>query len=227
MQAPGVPGDRIAWLDAMRRLSTGAAHALNNAFTTLVGEASFLLEDRKDDPELAESLQVMLEALDRCTRITRALLVRRHPSQNGSDVELVRVVRELGALLKQTLGSRYTLTLDTPDDIHVVPGSADAIELLVLSVVHYAADASGEHATLRVGVDSGDGDVALQVDVEARDLADATIDAFIDPRRAEDPVTRCVLDSIANAVTDLGGSRHAERTGPESWSLRVRLPERT
>jgi signal transduction histidine kinase len=227
MAGPGVPADRIAHLEAVRRLSLGAAHTLNNAFTTLVGEASFLLGDRQHDPELAESLQVMLEALDRCTRITRGLLVRGHPNQDGSEVELVRVVRELGDLLHQTLGSRYPLTLEIPDDIHVVPGTAEMIELLVLSVVHYAADASGEHAELRVAVTAGGKDVALELDVVAPGLEEAAIEAFNQPRRAPDPVMRIVLESVADLVTDLGGARHAARTGPQSWSICVRLPEQT
>jgi len=227
MAGPGIPTDRIAHLEAVRRLSLGAAHTLNNAFTTLVGEANFLLGDRQHDPELAESLQVMLEALGRCTRITRGLLVRGHPNQGDSEVELVRVVRELGDLLHQTLGSHYPLTLDTPDEILMVPGPAETIELLVLSVVHYAADASGEHADLRVAVSAGDKDVALGVEVVAPGLEEATIEAFNQPQRAPDPVMRVVLETVAGLVADLGGARHATRTGPESWSLCVRLPEQT
>lgn len=227
MAGPGTPVDRIAHLEAVRRLSMGAAHTLNNAFTTLVGEASFLLKDRQHDPDLAESLQVMLEALDRCTRITRALQVLGHPSQDGSEVELVRVVNDLGALLRQTLGSRCPLTIDTPDDVHFVAGEAEQIELLVLSVVHYAADSSGDHAELCVRVAPGRKDVALELDVVAPNLDDAAIAAFNEPARAEDPVTRSVLEAVASLLAGIGGACHAERTGPEAWSLAVRLPQLT
>jgi len=51
--ADPVPTKEVARLEAMRRLAMGAAHALNNAFTTLVGEASFVQEDRKADPVVA------------------------------------------------------------------------------------------------------------------------------------------------------------------------------
>lgn len=218
---------RVARLEALRRLAMGGAHALNNAFTTLVGEVTFLQEDRKDDPGVAEACETMLAELARCTRITRALLARRHPSQaGGTDVDLVRLVRELGAILQETLGSQHLLQVKTPDDLVPVVGLAGELETLVLGLVHYAADAVGGPTSLRLEVegDRGDGRARLSLEVRAPGLPVGVEEVFLAPDRAADPVVAAGLEAVAELVAELGGSRHAARTAPDAWTARISLP---
>jgi C4-dicarboxylate-specific signal transduction histidine kinase len=224
---PALPSPAIARLEALRRLSMGAAHAMNNAFTTLVGEASFLHDDRKHDPVVAEACQTLLAELDRCARITRALLARRHPSQQGAaEVDLVRLVRELGALLRETLGRQHDLGLDLPDDVVPVRGEADDVELLVLGVVHYAADAARGATALQLGVGTDeDGRRALlRLEIRGTGLPEDAERAFLDPGQAADPLAVVILDAVAELVTRLGGTRHAERTAPDAWAACIDLP---
>jgi signal transduction histidine kinase len=219
--------EQAARLEAIRRLTMGAAHTLNNAFTALLGEANSLLEDRKHDPLVVEACQAMLDELGRCTRITRALLARRQPSPSGSgEVDMVRLVRELGALLADTLGRQHQLAVDAPDDLLLVKGDAGDLELLVLSLVHYAADHAGgpTRLTVSLSAEPKEQEIRLSLAVEGRDPWDSIAEGVLDPSRAPDETSRASLESAARIVERHGGSRYASSVGPGRWTALVLLP---
>jgi signal transduction histidine kinase len=219
--------EEVARLEAMRRLTMGATHTLNNAFTTVIGEASFLLEDRKHDDLVVEACQTILAELERCTKLTRALLARRHPSQSGSgEVDMVRLVRELGKMLSETLGRQNQLVLDTPDDLLLVRGDAGDLELLVLTLAHYAADHAGAPTklTLSVHTEPTEEKIRLCIAVEGSDLPDSVAEAVLDPARAPDEIACVSLENAARIVCAHGGSRYASLTGPDSWATLILLP---
>jgi len=211
----------------MRRLTMGAAHTLNNAFTTVIGEASFLLEDRKQDDLVVEACQSILADLERCTKLTRALLARPHPSQTGpGEVDMVCLVRELGKILSETLGRQSQLVVDAPDDLLLVEGDAGELELLVLTLVHYAADHAGGPAKLTLSVSSEptEGEIRLCVATEGSNLPDSIAEAVLDPSRAPDEIACVSLEGASRIVSAHGGSRYASSTGPDSWAALVLLP---
>jgi signal transduction histidine kinase len=219
--------DKAARLEAVRRLSMGAAHTLNNAFTTVMGEASFLLEDRKDDDLVVESCQTILTELERCTKLTRAVLDRRHPNQNGSgEVELVRLIRELGDTLSETLGRENQLAVEAPDDLLLVAGDAGDLEILLLTMIHYAADQTDgpTKLTLSVGREPTQREIRLSLAVEGSENPDAMAEAVLDPSRASDEITCVGLENAARIVCAQGGSRYASATGPDSWAALILLP---
>ena len=224
--APPISDTELAQLAAMRRMALGAAHALNNAFTAVIGEAGFLREDRKDDPRVVEGCDALLEAMDRCARITKALLVRREPNQAGSDTELVRTLRELGALLGETLGSRNQLSLSLPDDIVPVRGSAAEIELVLVAFLHYAADAPDPRPgrTITLSLEPVAAAARIQLDVRVDGLTDEVVAAATDAARAADGLTAASLGAAIATTRALGGDVQAARTAPDAWRLGITLP---
>jgi len=223
----GLRPDKAARLETMRRLSMGATHTLNNAFTTVIGEASFLREDRKHDDLVVESCQLILAELERCTRLTRALLARRHSSQTGSgEVDMVRLVRELEQLLSETLGRENQLTVETPDELLLIGGDAGDLELLVLTLVHYAADhtVGPTRLSLSVGREPMERKIRLSLAVEGSDLSDSIAEAVLDPSRAPDEIACVSLENAARIVSAHGGSHYAASTGPDSWAVLILLP---
>ena len=218
---------RLAHLEAMRRLAMGAAHTLNNAFTAVMGETGFLQEDRKQDALVVEATTAILTELDRCTRITRGLLARRSPAQGDNDeVDLVRVVREVGDLLGHTIGSLCQLRITAPDDFLLVRGGAERLELLVLALVHYAADHAGGSSEVQLALASEPeaGEVTLRLQVKAQELPEYVVGAFQEPELAPDAPTRTSLAAIAQVVASGGGHRFASATEPDGWAALVRLP---
>lgn len=223
---PTAPVD-LARLSALSRMAMGAAHALNNAFTVVLGEAQLLLEERREDPTVAESCAAMVAQLERCARLTRGLLARRSPSQAGSgEVDVVRAAGEIGALLRETLESRHRLELRLPDDLLPVPTDATVLELLLLGLILYAADHAGGRSRIALDVRklADETEVALRLDVTAERLPEYVVEAFLDPKRAPDRLTRASLEAVADVVRGLGGSRCAAVTAPDAWAALVRLP---
>jgi hypothetical protein len=203
----------------------GAAHALNNAFTAVVGEASFLREERKGDVAVVEACDTILRELDRCARLTRALLARRHPPQAGRDeVDLVRLVRDLAPLLRETLGRQKELSLALPDDLLLVRGDAAALELAVLLLVHQGADLAPGSARLALGVARLGSTARIELEVEADGLAEDAARPFVEPESAADAVARNQLAALAELSVRAGGSLEASREGACRLRAAVALP---
>lgn len=217
------PGE-IARLEAMNRLAMGAAHAMNNAFTAVVGEAEFLYDDHKHEPEIVEACEVILAQIERCTRITRALLTRRNPSQAGaSEVDLARLVRELGNLLGETLGHGAELEVDYPDDLVLVRGDAASLEVAVLTLVHYATEQGSGSTRLRLGAEAAGGP-GFQLEVERGESVGLGATALRDPGCAEDALLRSQLQALHDLTAAQGGQLQVRELGPRGYSVRLELP---
>jgi signal transduction histidine kinase len=222
---PGPSATEVARLEALRRLAMGAAHAMNNAFTAVMGEAQFLYEDRKDDPTVAEACEAILEQIERCGRITRALLARRHPSQaGGSEVDLARLVRELGNLLHETLGRSSRLEVVFPDDLLLVRGDAEALELAVLTLVHHAVDQAGAPVAIRLAAEAGPTTAGILVELEGDARATSRADDLRHPERLQEAVARSQLQAVHDVCAAQGGRLHVGCRGPEGLVVRLEFP---
>lgn len=215
----------LAELVALERLTFGTVHALHNAFTTVLGEASLLESKGKGDCELEEACQVIRAEIDRCARLTRALHMRRSVPA-GASIEapdLARIVRDLSGLLAATLSSRLVLRVETPEELLLVRGRASAIELLVILMVHHAAAFAPASAELRLRAvdDREEGRYGVIVELHSPDLA-------LEPAGA----SRSPLDSRATALPALALHHLASEQGAEietertagALTLRLFLP---
>jgi nitrogen-specific signal transduction histidine kinase len=123
----------------LSELALGAAHTLNNALTSIGGEASFLQGETKD-PAVEEACGVILEQVERCARLTHALLRRRSPpAASPRECELGRVLRDVETLLRDTLARRIELSIEVPEEPVLVTLPADEAETIVLLLVQHAA----------------------------------------------------------------------------------------
>jgi len=217
-----------ARLAVLQRLSMGTAHAVNNALTAAMGEAGFLYEDHKESPEIAEACQAILSSLDRCARLSQALLAHIHPATDSaeSEADLVRVVRDLERWLREAIGSRSSLVVEAPDDLALVAAPEDELQLLVMGLVSFAADRDGGASDLGLRVEPGDAGepVGLRLSVSSEQVCDETLAALEAPRRAAQARAGLVPAALRELVLARGGSWHVARIDPQSWALIVRLP---
>jgi signal transduction histidine kinase len=219
--------EETARLAVLWRLAAGASHSLNNALTAILGEASFLADDHKDDAQVAEGCDAIIAEVDRCARLTRAVLARRHASQGSSRVvDLVRLVGDLGRLLHETLGRRIELEVALPDDLLLVRGDSEALELLCLGLVHFASDLQPGGGRLRLGVarGPGSGEVSLSVALEAPDLPAGAAQRVLEPVSSAVPLERLVLEA-AHRVAAAHGARIECRQAAGRVEARVSFPD--
>jgi signal transduction histidine kinase len=162
---PAVAGE-LAQLESLRRMVRGAAHAWNNALTTILGEARCLLEERAEDPELARACADIEREAQRCARLSRALQGRAdwRPGEPG-EVDLGALARGLAPVLRETVSSAVDLRWDVPAETPWVRARrADAELMVLLAVQALLRDAPGG-AELRVAVGKPqDGHVAVSIE---------------------------------------------------------------
>ena len=214
----------LASLAALRRLSQGAAHSLNNAFAAALGEVGYLLEERKDDGEVVEACQIIQEALERSVGITRGLLARRETASADDETDLDRLLTSLAGLLSETLGRSHPLHLVLPREWIGVAVDPVDMDLVLTTLIQFAADASGEMSRLEGVLDRSESDARFTLHVTSNDLPPGTAAAIDDPDRAATPLLRSCLATVRGLVDRAGGSLHAEQTAPDGWALVLRLP---
>jgi len=150
----------------LSELAFGVAHTLNNALTAIGGEASFLQSESKD-PQVEEGCGVILQQVERCARLTHALLRRRALDADAArECELGRVLRDVEALLRDALPRRLELGVETSEEPALLPLRADDVETLVLLLVQRAAYRLRGAGTLAFSMPAADrADVLLELRV--------------------------------------------------------------
>lgn len=161
-EAPATVAEEVARLDLLRRLSMGAAHTLNNAFTAILGETLGLLDERKGDPLVAEACELIQGEVERCARLMRAIALRMHRRTPLLDeTGLASMLRGLEPLLRETVSRSVALHCELPPIGVCVRGASEDIEVLALLCAHRLVHGAlgGE---LCVSVETREpGDVAL------------------------------------------------------------------
>jgi signal transduction histidine kinase len=223
--AAAPPAAELARLVVMQRLALGMAHTMNNAFTAILGEAAVLSGAHKDDPEVEEACQVIRAEVERCARLTRALLARRTAASKrpGREADLGRIARDLRGLLRDTISRRIELEVAAPEDLVLAAGDTFALECLVLLMVQQAAEAVSSPGTLRLRVVSGgeSGRHLVAVELRSAALAEEPADAWRAPEaRAAAALPLQALHAVA---AESGATLEVERTR-ELFALRALVP---
>jgi signal transduction histidine kinase len=139
-----------ARMAVLSELALGVAHTLNNALTSIGGEASFLQSETKD-PEVEQACALILEQVERCARLTHALLRRRSlPPAAARECELGRVLRDVQALLRDSLPRRLELSVEACEEPILLALPAEEAETIVLLLVQHAALRLGGAGALRL-----------------------------------------------------------------------------
>jgi len=222
-EGTGIPSAELANLELFRRQAEGAAHTLNNAFTSLLGELALLGDERKDDPVVDETISVLREQLERCVRLVRNGLVR--PTLrpcDGSEVDLGLLLSRCIRVLEGTLPRRVALSTHVPDESWLMRGDAGEIEVMLLSLLFRMGDlAPGGCVGVRISLSegTGTGTLALHVDVEAPDLPADARQRLVDPGLAPDATCAQTLRAVHDIADRHGSHLQTERTGVDALRL--------
>jgi nitrogen-specific signal transduction histidine kinase len=151
-----------ARMAVLSELALGAAHALNNALTAIGGEASFLQSESKD-AAVQEGCGVILEQVQRCARLTHALLRRRAPLADGPrECELGPVLDGVAQALADALPRRLQLHVEPCPPLALALPAAEC-ETLALLLVQRAALRLPRTGTLRLAAREACGEALLEL----------------------------------------------------------------
>ncbi len=190
-----------ARMAVLSELALGVAHTLNNALTSIGGEASFLQSETKD-PEVEQACALILEQVERCARLTHALLRRRSvPPPAARECELGRVLRDVQALLRDSLPRRLELSVETCEESILLPLSADEAETIVLLLVQRAALRLGGAGALRLRLPEPGRGLPAALDLVTAVPAQPAPAAEVHERLLRDLVSACG-GSVAFSAAD-------------------------
>jgi len=132
---------------SLGRLAAGVAHEINNPLTGVLTYSSFLLKRTKDDPELQESLGVIVRETIRSREIVKGLLDfsrQSVPKKHKADIN--RIIRSAVEVVANQL-SLKRIELDERLDASLPEMTVDAnqIQQVIINLLVNAADSIGEN----------------------------------------------------------------------------------
>lgn len=142
-------------------LSAGIAHEIGTPLGVVRGRAEYILGKLGAGHAQAPGLQVIVEQIDRVSRIIRQLLdfARVKPAQ-VRPVQVAPVARAVAELLRfEAERRRLELAVDVPESLAAVAADPDQLQQVLVNLVMNACDAcrEGGHVTIAARPASTDG----------------------------------------------------------------------
>ena len=131
---------------SLGRLAAGVAHEINNPLTGVLTYSSFLLKRTKDDPELQESLGVIVRETIRSREIVKGLLDfsrQSVPKKHNADINKI-VQCALEVVGSQLELKRIELDVHFDASLPEISVDANQIQQVFINLLANAGDAIGE-----------------------------------------------------------------------------------
>ena len=138
---------QVQKMESIGRLAGGVAHDFNNLLTPIISYAQLCKMNLDADDPLYSNLEEIEKAADRAADITHKLLAfSRQQVIEPQDIELNRLVVDLGKMLHRLIDEDVELSIGTAPDAGLVRVEPGQIEQLMVNLV---VNARGCHAGRR------------------------------------------------------------------------------
>ena len=140
-------------LEALGKLSGGVAHDINNMLAAIQGAADLLRGGREplDRQRIETSRDIIQSSVARASSLTKQLLAfGRQDRFESVDVDVNRLVQEMGKLFERTLHKNLAIRVLTSDEPVHMSGDLAALENALLNLALNAQDAMPDGGTLTV-----------------------------------------------------------------------------
>jgi signal transduction histidine kinase len=212
-------------------LAGGVAHDLNNPLAVISAHAQILLR-RAPDPEAAEQLRDIIQAVDRCSRIVADMLnfARRHPAERGP-VDVSSVIRATVGMRERKLAtSGVEVRMELPDELPLVTGDWHQLQQVILNVLVNAEQALHERGgVIRVSAartEEPEPSVAVEMWNDGPPIPPEVLPHIFDPlftTKTGDEGTGLGLFICRRIVREHGGTMDV-RSGEDGTAFAIRLP---
>ncbi len=142
---------QIAQLQLVGRIAAGMAHDFNNILCSISGHAA-LLARRQDDTEAAQrSINIILEATEKGSLLSRKLLgLSRSSSSDAASENLPQDIEDAAAVLRVALSPAWTVNTIIEGEHHATPLTAVQIEQVILNLGLLVADAQAQPGLIMI-----------------------------------------------------------------------------
>ena len=131
---------------SLGRLAAGVAHEINNPLTGVLTYSSFLLKRTKDDPEMQESLGIIVRETIRSREIVKGLLdFSRQSVPKMENADINKIIRcALEVVADKLTAKRIELDEHLGSTLPDISVDANQIQQVFINLLTNAADAIGE-----------------------------------------------------------------------------------
>ena len=228
--------ERNDQLASIGQLAAGVAHEINNPLA-LINETAGYVRDLftikrqyQEDPELVEHVDSIIEAVDRCSTITRQLLgfARRFDVQTEC-VDLKCVVEDVLNFHKKEASYRdITIHVDIPETIPLIETDRGKLQQIVLNLVNNAFQAIDNGCFLDVRAEmAGPAAVRLSIRDNGCGISEAHLNKVFEPfftTKREGQGSGLGLSITYGLVQKLHGNISVDSKSGEGTTFVVTLP---
>ena len=144
---------QVQKMDAIGQLTGGIAHDFNNLLMVIDGYARRTLTNINDVEVAGRSLEEVLAATERATRLTKQLLAfSRRQIMERRVFRVAEAVTELKGLLAHTVGEQYEVEYAIADKKVCVATDSGELSQAILNLAINARDAMSPGGSLSIGV---------------------------------------------------------------------------
>jgi signal transduction histidine kinase len=230
-------------LEAVARLASGVAHDFNNVIGVVRGHAELLRESLKDLPHAVADLDVILQASDSATALTRQLLgFSRKQVLAPRGLDLNATVTATGRMLGRLIGADVRLSLRLAPGLWPVRADPGQIEQVIMNLAVNARDAMPEGGTFTLATENvvlDEGGAALRPPLRAGDhvrftasdtgtgIDAETLEHLFEPfftTKDDGKGTGLGLSTVHGIVTQSGGRVSVESHPGHGTTFEVLLP---
>jgi two-component system CheB/CheR fusion protein len=131
-------------MEAIGYLATGVAHDFNNLLTSIMGNASLLLNDMPEGNPGRAALQSIIGGAQSAANLTRQLLAYAGKGRAYLErVDLSELVIQTGRLIHASIPSRVQLRLDLDKDLPLLLADPSQMQQVAMNLVINGAEAIG------------------------------------------------------------------------------------
>jgi signal transduction histidine kinase/CheY-like chemotaxis protein len=221
--------------EALGQLTGGIAHDFNNLLSVIVGNLDMYRMADRSDPERDAMLDQMERAAGRAAALTQSLLTfGRQAVLAPADVEVGRLLEDLGPLLRTSVPESISLHMEYPEEPLPCQVDRTQLESAILNLVVNARDACADGDTVRVSARFATGSeapgglpraVLIRVEDTGSGMPPEVLRRATDPFFTTKPTGRGTglgLSTVVGFVRQSGGevdirSREGDGTTVDIW----------
>ncbi|MFW5965961.1 MAG: two-component system sensor histidine kinase NtrB [Persicimonas sp.] len=216
-------------------LAAGIAHEVGTPLGVIRGRAEYLQYKLDEDDPSRESLEIIIDQIDRVSRVIRGLLdFSREESPAISSVDVSAAVERVLELMHYELERHeIEVEVDVPASLPKLAADADELEQVLVNLVVNACDASKEGDRLRIAArpdEAADGEAeALVITIEdtGKGIPEERIHQVFDPfftTKKRGKGTGLGLPIVAKIVRNHGGTIDIDSQPGEGTCVTIRWP---
>ncbi len=141
-------------LSSLGRLSTSVAHEVKNPLSSIKAIVQVLKEDFKNETKTQKSLSIIVEEIDRLTKVVNQLLVFAKPQGDSkTNVKISDLINKVLVVLKhEAKMNNIDIHLDVSDDLPSIMADEGSLTEVFFNLIHNAIQAMSEGGNLTISI---------------------------------------------------------------------------